>query len=93
MKNDVFADMLKQSGYDKSESEFIINGFTHGFPIHYNGPVNHRDTSNNLPLKCGTAFDLWEKVMKEVSQKHFAGPFDTIPFDTYVQSPIGLINK
>ena len=31
--------------------------------------------------------------MKEVKLKRFAGPYENIPFDTYIQSPIGLVPK
>ena len=31
--------------------------------------------------------------MKEVQLKRYAGPFDKIPFENYVQSPIGLVPK
>ena len=36
---------------------------------------------------------LWNKVMKEVGLKQFAGPYQTPPFDTYIQSPISLVPK
>ena len=31
--------------------------------------------------------------MKEVQQKRYAGPFEEIPFENYIQSPIGLVPK
>ena len=31
--------------------------------------------------------------MKEVEAKRYAGPFEEIPFEYYVQSPIGLVPK
>ena len=31
--------------------------------------------------------------MKEVKLKRYAGPFSEIPFDSYIQSPIGLVPK
>ena len=36
---------------------------------------------------------MWNKIMKEVSLKRYAGPFTEIPFKNYVQSPIGLVPK
>ena len=42
----------------------------------------------------GDEIDLWNKVMKEVKLKRYAGPFTEIPFeDDYIQSPIGLVPK
>ena len=31
--------------------------------------------------------------MKEVKEGHYVGPFEQIPFESYVQSPIGLVPK
>ena len=31
--------------------------------------------------------------MKEVEAKRFAGPYDKIPFEDFIQSPIGLVPK
>ena len=44
-------------------------------------------------MTVGTKTELWNKVMKEVKEKRYAGPFDKIPFENYIQSPIGLVPK
>ena len=31
--------------------------------------------------------------MKEVKEKCYSGPFETIPYDNYIQSPVGLVPK
>ena len=36
---------------------------------------------------------LWNKLIKEVRAKRVAGPFNEIPFDNYIQSPIGMVLK
>ena len=36
---------------------------------------------------------MWSKMMKEVKLGRHAGPFRTIPYDNYMQSPIGLVPK
>ena len=36
---------------------------------------------------------LWNKVMKEVKAKRYVGPYDEIPYETFIQSPIGLVPK
>ena len=41
----------------------------------------------------GDKYDLWEKMMKEVKLGRFVGPFRTIPFENYIQSPVGLVPK
>ena len=46
-----------------------------------------------MPLKCGSKFQLCEKLMKEIKLGCYAGPFEEIPFQNYMQSPIGLVPK
>ena len=36
---------------------------------------------------------LWNKVMKEVKEKRYAGPFVEPLFEHFIQSPIGLVPK
>ena len=89
--------MLIESNYDKEETEFLIEGLKHGFRIGYQGSQDRRDFSKNLPFRdgIGSKGELWEKMMKEVKLKRFAGPFkkEEIPFQHVVQSPIGLVPK
>ena len=37
--------------------------------------------------------DMWQKIMKEVKLGHYAGPYQEIPYQFYVQSPAGLVPK
>ena len=86
--------LLEESKYDKSESKFLIEGFRNGFPLGYEGDSKVKMTSPNLKFReIGTPSELWNKVMKEVREKRYAGPFENIPFDNYIQSPIGLVPK
>ena len=84
---------MKDSEYDKKETHFLVHGFRHGFDIGYRGPWDRQDTSSNIPLQVGDKFDLWGKIMKEVNHKRYAGPYEKIPFNEYLQSPIGLVPK
>ena len=36
---------------------------------------------------------MWEKIMKEVKNLRYAGPFKKPPFKNFMQSPIGLVPK
>ena len=86
--------LLELSNYDKEETKFLINGFTNGFTIGYTGPQNVKLKSPNLKFReVGNSTILWNKVMKEVKEKRYAGPFEEIPFENYIQSPIGLVPK
>ena len=85
--------LLKLTNYDEKETEFLVEGFTNGFDLGYRGPENIQQTSNNLKFTIGDKTELWNKVMKEVKENRYAGPFEQIPFKDYIQSPIGLVPK
>ena len=71
----------------------MINGFRQGFPLGYAGPKQITKTAPNLKLFVGSETELWNKVMKEVQLGRLAGPYKRIPFQHYIQSPIGLVPK
>lgn len=85
--------LLIEVGYDEEKAKFLIDGFTHGFSLGYEGPINRQVQANNLKLRVGSETELWNKVMAEVKEGRFCGPWVTPPFDNYVQSPIGLVPK
>ena len=93
VKGRKLAKMLRDAGYDKGKVKFIEKGFTEGFDIGYEGPTNRQSQSDNIPLRVGSPTELWNKLIKEVSLKRVVGPFKTIPFENYIQSPIGLVPK
>ena len=64
-----------------------------GFSLGYQGPEEIQKTSDNLKFSIGNETELWNKVMKEVKNQRYAGPFEKIPFKNYIQSPIGLVPK
>ena len=85
--------LLKESQFDERKTQFLVKGFKQGFSLGYQGPFKVKLDSPNLKLNCGDEIDLWNKVMKEVKLKRFAGPFAEVPFEDYIQSPIGLVPK
>ena len=91
--------LLHLSNYDVVETNFLVNGFKRGFPLHYEGAKEVTFTSQNLKFRrlgtkmIGNKTTLWNKVMKEVKLNRYAGPFEHIPFKFYIQSPIGLVAK
>ena len=89
----VFYELLMQSGYDHAKAEFIRDGFQEGFDLGYRGPTEVRRKAPNLPFSVGNQLELWNKVMSEVGLGRYAGPYRNIPFDTFIQSPIGLVPK
>lgn len=88
--------LLRETHYNDKKRSYIIDGFTNGFSIHYTGPTDRQNTSNNLKITIGSELELWNKVMTEVQLKRYSGPFDEIPQqfkNSFVQSPLGLVRK
>ena len=88
-----FAELLRQAKYPESKVKFIEEGFSSGFSLNYEGPSDVKMESSNLKLRIGNKVELWNKVMKEVGEKRYTGPFEQVPYDSYIQSPIGLVPK
>ena len=93
IKVDRYAELLKVSGFDPDKAKYLVDGFTNGFDIGYRGPEIRQNYSENIPLHIGTKTEMWNKMMKEVKMKRYAGPYEHIPFDNFIQSPIGLVPK
>ena len=93
VKTEQFERLLQQTGYPTEKSKFLIEGFKNGFSLGYQGNRKVQMTSKNLKLTVGSHTELWNKVIKEVQLKRYAGPFEEIPFKYYIQSPIGLVPK
>ena len=90
----ILQQLLEESKYDQHETKFLVDGFTKGFDIGYKGPEDVKITSPNLKFReVGDPVMLWNKVMKEVKEARYAGPFEKIPFEHYIQSPTGLVPK
>ena len=89
----VLKQMLIDSNYDPAKTRKLIEGFTNGFDLGYQGPLQRQDTSANLPFRVGTLVEMWNKIMKEVKLGRYAGPYEKVPYENYVQSPIGLVPK
>ena len=85
--------LLTEAGYDLEITQKLVSGFTNGFNIGYQGPMNRRNFSRNLPFRVGSKLELWNKVMKEVQASRYAGPFNEPPSEHFVQSPLGLVPK
>ena len=86
--------MLQEAGYDKVKTQFLVNGFQDRFSLGYCRQDKVKITSNNLKFVIGDEIDLWNKTMKEVKLKRYAGPYKDIPYeDDFIQSPLGLVPK
>ena len=93
VNTDVFVALLEAAGYEAGKIDFIRDGFRNGFDLGYQGPEDVQAAAPILPFRVGTQADLWNKVMDEVKVGRYAGPYRQIPFEHYIQSPIGLVPK
>ena len=95
VKADMLEKMLIAAKYPSEKKDFVVNGFKEGFELQFKGDRRVRRTSNNLKIQpgVGSEVEMWNKVMKEVQAKRYAGPFRDPPFEFFIQSPIGLVPK
>ena len=95
IKTQELREELERSEYEPKKLEFLIKGFEDGFDLGYRGPENRQDLSKNIPFTVGNPTEMWNKIMKEVKERHFPRPFkfEDLPFENYMQSPISLVPK
>ena len=86
-------ELLCKTGYCKEKTEELVNNFRNGFHLGYSGKTDIRRLAPNLNFRVGSEVILWNKVMKKVQAKRYAGPFKDPPFEFFIQSPIGLVPK
>ena len=75
------------------KTEELIEGFTNGFDLGYRGTKQRCDYAENIPLRIGSKTELWNKIMKEVELGRYAGLYDEVPYENFIQSPVGLVPK
>ena len=91
---DALESLLKETKFDSEKTSYLVNGFRHGFSLNYQGPLKEcKRLAPNWKLRVGNKTELWNKVMTEVELGRYAGPFEEPPFESFVQSPIGLVPK
>ena len=79
-------------GYDQVISDHLVNGFTVGFPIHFEGERSSYETDNLLSaFEHPDAVD--QKLQKELSAHRISGPFTEPPFPDFRVSPLGVVPK
>ena len=80
-------------GYPPNDKNVLINGFKFGFRLGSNNqnyskciPNNHKSVNKEQTI-------VSNKILKEIRLMRYLGPFDIIPFDNFVISPLGLVPK
>ena len=79
-------------GYDEEKKKILIDGFSFGFHVGFEGTTN-----NSIPKNLKSALDMpdlvTEHIKKELEAGRLAGPFTQPPFDNFQCSPLGLVEK
>ena len=81
-----FQKLLKDMEYNKQKSKYLIDSLRNGFDLGYRGKTELQRRAPNWKLRVGNETILWNKVMKEVKLKRFAGPFKQVPYRNFIQS-------
>ncbi len=75
-------------GYPEAEREFLVQGFTQGFKLGFQGPRNRVVETENLPFCVTYPSIIWEKIALEVKAKRVAGLLGTT-----FKAPLGWFLK
>ena len=71
---------------------FLSDGFTHGFPLHFQG-IRESSHAKNLLSAVRNPTVVDAKIAKELAAGRLAGPFDSPPISPFVVSPLGVVPK
>jgi len=78
--------------YPSQKSQKIIDGFTNGFPLHFQGAPDSYIAKNHLSAITHSDI-VTKKIEKELELGRIIGPFDQPPLPNFRSSPIGLVPK
>ena len=80
---------------DREEAEYVIRGFTHGFPLEIDPDKRPepREPCDNSDEVNEHIEELRRLVQKEVDLGHMLGPFEEPPLPNMVFSPLHLVPK
>ena len=79
-------------GYDIPVARFVLDGFSQGFQLHYQG--SRRSVfSSHLTSAAENPAAVDMKLSQEITLGRIAGPFDHPPFEHFWVSPLGLVPK
>lgn len=90
MRPGVLRDFL--DGYESSAISFLVQGFTFGFEIPFQG-IRQTRHCKNLKSVENREHILSDKIEIEIKANRVEGPFDQPPFSNLQTSPLGLVPK
>jgi hypothetical protein len=80
-------------GYDATLANYLIDGFTNGFRLQYQGDRSGKlsDNPNIITVKHSEVID--KKIAAELEANIIMGPFDSPPLPNFRSSPISVVPK
>ena len=81
------------NGYDRVKAEFLIQRFSEGFIIPFQGHLLFRFSKNLSSLNHNEHILLPYKLQQEISSGRVMGPFKDPPFENLQVLPLGLVPK
>lgn len=81
-----------QSHQDQVLVRFLVQGFTHGFNIGFEGSVSSSLPRNLLSAR-NSEDGVTSAIQTELQRGHTAGPFPVPPFNPFHCSPLGAVPK
>ena len=79
-------------GYDRALTNYLIDGFSFGFRVHFVGERLAYE-SPNLKSALDQPDLVKVKLSKECAAGRIVGPFTTPPFPNFRTSPLGIVPK
>ena len=73
--------------------EILIQGFTNGFQLGFQGTPNSDPNVKNLNSAFLHCSYVDKHIHKELDLGRFLGPFIVPPFDSFQINPLGLVEK
>ena len=79
-------------GYNPEDRNFIVHGFSKGFPLGVEGFIPPSISPNHQSALAHPEF-IEDKLKKELSLNRIKGPYKSPPFDNFKVSPLGVVPK
>lgn len=79
-------------GYDVEKKKYLIDGFTNGFKLEFQGERVYQFSPNSKSATDRPDI-VREKIQKELKLGRIIGPFDVCPFPNLKISPLALVPK
>ena len=79
-------------GYDPHITKYLLDGFTYGFSLHFDGIEEHFISTNSASALSNHHI-VSQKIQHEINKGRIAGPFQSPPFTHFKSSPLALRPK